>query len=192
MKFIYFFLLSLLFIGCSSTSLNYQKDIITLSSPHLEQKIKGKTLQSSQINLSQISVQQRVFQSDSHETLVYEYARLETAYKFKYNYVYILTRVFDAKKVEVVQNKDGLGFFIIRLKDDSLIYTLAKTGTKKSLTMVYGFSEESFKALVNNTKLVKQDLSLQREEDGIRSVWNMKLIIMGDLLEKDGGKFWKR
>lgn len=184
--------LALLFAGCASTKLEYKNDSISLQNKELSEVFQGKTLYTTQENLSNINIDIKVFSSSLNETLVYEYARLGTAYKFKYNYKYILAHVFDAKKVKKVRDQDGLGFYTIKLKDGSLVYALIKTGTKKSLTMLYGLSKENFNALINKQTLKKQKFLDKRPQDNIKSSWNMKLIIMGILLEKEGGKPIKR
>jgi len=192
LKYIYSTLVSLFLIGCGSTSLIYQNDFITIQGPDLIQTFKGKTLYTDQINLAQISVQQKVFHAEQNKMLVYEYARLGTGYKFKYDYPYILGHIFDAKSVEMLKNSNGLGFFTLSLKDGSPVYALVKTGTKKSLTMLYGFDEDEFKALMNNKRLIQQDLLVSTAKDHIKSHWDMKLLITGVLLEKEGGKAFYR
>jgi len=123
-----------------------------------------------------------------NERLVYEHARLATGYKFKYNYRYILRHIFDARDVSLIKDENGLGFFTIIQKDKKKLNTIAMTGTKKSLTMLYGFSNHNFKALMNGNTLQRQKPQEIESKKMIRSQWNMKLIITGVLLEKEGGK----
>jgi len=90
--------------------------------------------------------------------------------------------------VTKVQEKNGLGFYIIRLKNNQKIYLLAKIGSKKSLTLLYGLSEVNFYALANNHPLVKQH-TLQKEQDNtIQTLWSAKLIVTGVLLQAEAFK----
>jgi len=184
------FLLSslFLFVACSSSSLHYQKHSITLQNKNYSLSFDGNTLYNSQQNLSKISIKQHVFQDDMHELIVYERARLATGYKFKYNYQYILRHVFDARNVELMKNENGLGFFSITLKDKSRLNAVVITRTKKSLTMLYGFSDENFKALMSGSVLQKLKPKKEELKNKIKSQWSMKLIITGTLLEKEGAK----
>jgi hypothetical protein len=177
-----------LFLGCSSATLRYQQDVITLQMTDRPIQLSGKTVYSTQRNLGRISVHQYVFEDTHNENLVYEYARLQTGYTFKYNYQYILDHIFDAKQVQLIKEKDGLGFFSIRLKDGHTINAVVKTGTKRSLTMLYGFSEANFKALYSETALTRQQPKKAIAEEEIKSRWDMKLILTGVLLEQEGGQ----
>ena len=186
MKTLFLALLSLFILGCSSTSLLYSPKQIHLQNENFSHIFAGKTLEKRQKSLSQISVEQNIFKDEYNQRLVYEYARLSTGYKFKSSYVSILDHIFNAKKVKLKKDEKGLGFFIISLRNDEKVYVLVKTGTKKSLTMIYGLSEENFSALLNQKHLSIQELV--KEENPIKSAWNEKLIITGVLLEKEGGR----
>jgi hypothetical protein len=148
----------------------------------------GKTLYSTQKNLGRISIQQHLFEDKHNERVVYEYARIQTGYKFKFNYQYILGHVFDAKQVQLIKDENGLGFFSIKLKDGRTLNTIVKTNTKRSLTMLYGFSEENFQAMISGNKLTMQTSKDTKPEEEIKSRWNQKLILYGVLLEQEGGK----
>lgn len=184
--------LALLFAGCSSVRLDYKADTINLRNKEFSEVFQAETLYSTHKNLSDINIDINVFSTPLNETLVYEHARLNTAYRFKYNYRYILTHVFDAKKVESLHDEDGLGFYTIQLKDGTPVYAIVKTGTKKSLTMLYGFSKENFTALMNKQTLKRQKASDIKAQDHIRSSWNMRLIIMSILLEQERRRPFKR
>lgn len=177
-----------IFVACTSTFLHYQSNLITLQNQNSSLTFNGNTLDSFQQNLSQVSIRKHVFQDEMNEKLVYEYARLASGYKFKYNYRYILRHVFDARNVEVIKDENGLGFFTITQKDNNKFNAIVMTGTKKSLTMLYGFSEDNFKALMDGNALQRQKQKEVKSTELIRSRWNMKLIITGVLLQQEGGR----
>lgn len=193
MRYLLLLLWASLFVGCSpTTSLFYQKDTISLQVSGRAIDFSGKTIHSAQQNLGKISVRQYLFRDTYNETLVYEYARLQMGYTFKYNYQYVLGHVFDAEQVQQIKNENGLGFFTIELKDGHSLNAIIKTGTKRSLTMLYGFSTENFKALMDESALTIQTLKEVKEEEAVKSQWSAKLIIFGTLLEQEGGKASKR
>ncbi len=180
--------LFLFFLGCTAPTLHYQNNTITLSNQHNTYTFHGNTIHQRQQNLSDISIKQYLFADEFNESLVYEYARINTGYKFRYNYPYILRQVFDAKDVEQIKDKDGLGFFKITLKDKGTINLIAVTSTKKSFSMLYGFSNVNFQALIHNRGLSKQEPTAIDAEKMIKSQWNPKLIITGVLLEQEKGR----
>lgn len=151
-----------------------------------------KTLYRDKVNLNTIYLEQKVLQSSNNEILVYEYARLDIGYSFKYSYSYTLSHIFNAKKVEIIKDKEGVGFYHIQLKNDSNIYALIKTGTKRSLTMVYGFSEENFYALINKKILTNKEMRMTNTKEAIKSQWSPNLILMGVLLERRAGKVLRK
>lgn len=185
MRWIALSLFSFFIIGCSSTSLSYSKNKIHVQNDSITHSFSGKTLEINRINLSKIFITQNVFKSDYNEILIYENANVNTGYKFKFTYQYILGHIFDASKVTRVREEKGLGFFIIRLKNNQKVFVLAKTGSKKSLTLLYGFSEENFNALLNKQPLVKQDISKQGSTKDIKTLWSQKMIITGTLLQEE-------
>jgi len=184
MRFSYVLALIISLSGCTSTSLSYQKKSIEIKGTQFDYDLKGETLYTTQTNLSQVWIDYHVFHTSDNENLVYEYARLNTAYKFKYNYPYILRQIFDAQDVKTTKDKDGLGFFTITLKDKTILYALAKTSTKKSLSLLYGFSQQNFEALMHNQPLMQMQTLQEAPKDAIKTQWNPKLIITGVLLEK--------
>ncbi len=181
-----------LFLGCSTSALLYQHDTVSLKIADRTVDLSGRTIYSAQKNLGQISIRQHLFKDQNNETLVYEYARLQTGYRFKYNYQYVLDNIFDAKQVQRIKDENGLGFFTIELKNGHRLNAVVKTGTKKSLTMLYGFSEENFTALIANKTLKRQESKDVKAEDKIKSRWDMKLILFGTLLEQEVGSVPKR
>jgi len=188
MKHLLLLLAASIFLGCSSTSLLYQKNVITLQVGDRAVNLSGKTIYSAQKNLGRISIRQHLFEDEHNERVIYEYARLQTGYKFKFNYQYILGHVFDAKQVKLINNENGLGFFTIMLKDGHTLNAIVKTGTKRSLTMLYGFSEDNFQAMSSGKVLTRQKPKEGKAEEAIKSRWNQKLILTGVLLEQEGGK----
>lgn len=192
MKYLLLLLGVFLFAACSSTSLLYQNDTITLQGSGKVLDLSGNTVYRSQQNLGKISIRQYLFKEKHNENLIYEYARIQTGYKLKYNYQYILRHVFDAKEVQLIKDENGLGFFTIELKEGDILNAIVKTGTKRSLTMLYGFSEENFKALISASTLKMQKPKETEAEEAIKSRWNMKLILFSTLLEQEGGRVPKR
>ncbi len=186
-----FVLLSIFFLGCTAPTLHYQHNTITLTNQYSTYIFQGKTIHIAQQNLSDISIKQYLFTDTFNENLVYEYARIKTGYRFKYTYRYILQQVFDARDVEQVRDEDGLGFFRITLKDKSKLNLIAVTGTKKSLTILYGFSDENFQAIIDNKVLNKQEPTVETDQI-IKSRWNVKLIITGVLLEQEKARPYYR
>ena len=184
MKTLILYAISFFILGCSSTSLSYTPHQIKLSSSMFEQTFDGKTHFSKDINLAKIFISQHIFEDTYNELLVYEYARLDVNYTFKFSYRYTLEQLFEAKKVKLEKNKEGLDFYIITLKDNSKLYALVKTNTKSSLHMIYGFSEENFMALLKGHKLSPQATLSSRPEESIKSKWSQKLLITGALLNR--------
>jgi hypothetical protein len=99
-----------------------------------------------------------------------------------------LRHIFDAQDVTLIKDKNGLGFFTITKKDKKRFNAIVMTGTKKSLTILYGFSDHNFKALMDEKTLERINLKEVKSKEMIGSQWNIKLIITGVLLEKESGK----
>ncbi len=192
MKHLFLLLPLFIFSACISSSLHYQKKSITLENKNRSLTFTGNTLYSSQQNLSKISITQHVFLDEMNELVVYEHARLATGYKFKNTYQYILRHIFDARDVELIKEENGIGFFVITQKGKKRLNAIVITGSKKSLAMLYGFSDENFKALADGSTLQRLKLKEEKTKEQIRSQWNMKLIIFGILLEKEAKRSYKR
>ena len=172
MRFTLFFL-ALLITACSPIIMNYNDTKITI----LDRSIEGTTLHISQKNLTKIAIVQRLFLSHTGEELVYETAKVDTRYKFRYTYSYILRTIFEAKSISLENSSEGIGFFTIMTKDNKLIYAVVKLGSKKSLGMVYGFSQENFELMMHKKTLKHTSTKTQ-----IESKWNEKMILTGSIL----------
>ena len=175
----FFLLFPLLILGCATPKITHKSGTLSI----LDTTIKGKNLKQTQKNIRYISIEQTIFLTHTGETFVYEYARVDTPYKFKYTYSYILGIIFDAKKVSFLQKKSGLSFFHIQTKSKKEFYLLIQTNSKKSFRMVYAQNKENLKALLDEKPLAKSNSTL-----GIESKWNEKMILTGELLEQEGGR----
>ncbi|MEE8589628.1 MAG: hypothetical protein V3S80_09830 [Sulfurimonadaceae bacterium] len=82
----------------------------------------------------------------------------------------------------------------MRDKDRSALNLLALTASKKSLKLVYGFDDKALTALEDsldqNNIVIKYELSTstERRDHCIKSNWQPKLLIMDNLVGKEGGK----
>jgi len=190
MKFTFTALLTLFLIGCSSTSINIHSNQIELKNDTFTSTIHStKTFQDYK-KLSTITIKQEVFKDEYHQLLVYEQARVLSLYQFRSNFSTIFSRIFDAKKVKEIRNTKGLGFYIVDLKNNQKVYLLAKTNSKKTLSFLYGFSELNFQNLLNQKPLQKQVNPSLTEP--IQTQWNETLLITAQLLERQGGRAFRR
>jgi len=177
--------ISFFFISCGSiSSLTYTSKKIKIDNTITVHTFNGSTLYSNKENFGQLFISQYVFLNEYKELLVFEKIDLDTHYKFKFSYTYTLENIFKAKSVERKKSEAGLEFFIIKMYDGTSIYCLLKTGTRQSLTMIYGFSKENFKALMQDTSLTEQYIHSTKPKDAIKTLWSHQLIISGVLLER--------
>ena len=88
------------------------------------------------------------------EKLFFELATIEGLYEFNYNPKEIITKLFDAKKINSIFTKNGLEALQLTLSDNQRVNMFMLQTDNKELRLFYGLSDKTFSQIVE--KLVGQ------------------------------------
>jgi len=183
--------------GCSNSAIHLHDDkqlIITNETAAIE--VTSASVQSKRINMSSLYVDQYVLSVEKDECIVYEDIRTAAGYRFNYAYKRSIDLIFNAYNVEVLKRYGNLTLYRVTLRDEvkSIVNLLALTSSKKSLKLIYGFSDTGTQhiqdSLEQNSTVVKYELKsvLKPHERCIKTQWVPKLLIMDNLVSKEGGR----
>ena len=183
--------------GCSNSTLGLHKDnqlVITNEATSIE--VTSKVIVSKQINLRPLYIDQHILSVDEDECIVYEDIQTAAGYRFSYAYKRSIDLIFNAYRVDALKTYGNLTLYRVVLRDDdkSVLNLLALTASKKSLKLVYGFSDVGAQhiqdALEHNSTVVKYVLTstAQPHEGCIKTQWTPKLFILDNLVGKEGGR----
>ncbi len=196
--FIYFFTFLALIIvsGCSNSSIKIREDSeLVISNNDTSIEVKTPVLERTTITMSPIYIDQNIIGVDDINCIVYEDIRTAPYYRFNYAYKRSIDLIFDAYSVEEGKGYGNLTLYRVTLRDKerSVINLLALTASKKSLKLIYGFDDKGVTAiqesLEHNNTVVKYALhtTTDRRDHCIKSSWQPKLLIMDNLVGKEGG-----
>jgi hypothetical protein len=113
-------------------------------------------------NFSNLEVTQYTLNSGD-EILIYEKAEVEGLYEFNSNPKEIITKLFDAKLVKTVFEKNGLGAFVLTLSNGDKMNLFVLQTDSKEMKLFYGMSDKLFSE--NIEKLTGKKVELKN--DGI-------------------------
>jgi len=193
-----FITLSLLFLfsSCSNSVMTMEKkNRLLISNDVTFIRVNTPYVESKRINLGPIYVDQHIIATDDTRCIVYEDIRTASGYRFNYGYKHSIDLIFNAARVDERKGYGNLTLYRLTLRDQnsSTLNLLALTASKKSLKLLYGFDDREFETLQEsldqNSLAVEFDLSatVQRRDHCIKSNWKAKILIMDNLVGKEGG-----
>ncbi len=183
--------------GCSNSTIQMKDDNqLIISNDKTTVEVRTPAIETTRINMSSVYIDQNIIAVDDNRCIVYEDIRTAGGYRFNYAYKRSIDLIFNAYSVEVRKRYGNLTLYRVTLrdKDRSALNLLALTASKKSLKLVYGFDDKVLTALEDsldqNNTVIKYELSTttERRDHCIQSSWQPKLLIMDNLVGKEGGK----
>ena len=196
--FIYFFaFLALIFIsGCSNSSIHIRDDNeLVISNNKTSIEVKTPVIETKTINMDSVLIDQSIIGVDDKNCIVYEDITTEPMYQFNYSYKRSIDLIFNAYSVEEGKHYGNLTLYRVTLQDKekTKVNLLALTASKQSLKLIYGFDDKAVSAieenLEQNNTVVKYALhkTTDRRDHCIKSDWQPKLLILDNLVGKQGG-----
>lgn len=188
-------------LGCSNSSIKMpENNQLIISNDKTTIKVTTPIIETTRKNMSSVYIDQNIIAVDENRCIVYEDIRTAGGYKFNYAYKRSIDLIFNAYSVEEGKSYGNLTLYRVTLrdKDKTAVNLLALTASKKSLKLVYGFDDKAVTAieegLDQNNTVVKYNLltTTERRDHCIKSNWQPKLLIMDDLVGKEGGKIKRR
>lgn len=197
--FIYFFtFLALLIVsGCSNSSIKIRDDNeLVISNNETSIEVKTPVIETKTINMDSVLIDQNIIGVDDTNCIVYEDIRTQAMYQFNYSYKRSIDLIFNAYSVEEGKHYGNLTLYRVTLRDEkkTTINLLALTASKQSLKLIYGFDDKAVTAieenLEQNNTVVKYALhkTTERRDHCIKSNWQPKLLIIDNLVGKQGGR----
>ncbi len=191
-KSLLFLLISLVFIGCthSSLKLNKKKELIFKynSSDFL---LSNSIVENKYLNYKDLYVEQYKLQDRNGRVLFYEEAQTELNFEFNFGGLYTVMYVFDdVQEYEEVYRKKNLRLVQLKLKANRYVNILIQASDTQEISYVYGFSNDEFLKLAtklaeNPDKEVKQlkyeGTTLKKSQKVITN-WNDKLVYFTPLI----------
>ena len=183
--------------GCSNSTIQMRDDNqLIIFNDKTTVEVRTPVIETTRINMSSVYVDQNIIAVDDNRCIVYEDIRTAGGYWFNYAYKRSIDLIFNAYSVEERKRYGNLTLYRVTLrdKDRSALNLLALTASKKSLKLVYGFDDKALTALEDsldqNNTVIKYELSrtTERRDHCIKSNWQPKLLIMDNLVGKEGGK----
>ncbi|MDA3947128.1 MAG: hypothetical protein PF439_10675 [Helicobacteraceae bacterium] len=194
----FFYITALLMVtGCSSSRLQMHDDNqLIISNDQTTIEVTTPYMESYKINMSPVVIDQHIISVEESRCIVYEEIRTIPGYRFNYTYKRSIDLIFDAYSVEELKRYGNLTLYRVTLRDEkrTVLNLLALTASKQSLKFVYGFDDKALtmlkESLGKGNASLKYALSMDtsRRDHCVQSKWQPKLLIMDNLVGKEGGK----
>ncbi len=183
--------------GCANSFIKMpERDQLIISNNKSTIEVTTPIVETTRINMSSLYIDQNIIAVDEDSCIVYEDIRTAGGYRFNYAYKRSIDLIFNAYSVKKYKSYGNLTLYHVTLRDENrtVINLLALTASKKSLKMVYGYDDSAQKAieesLDQNNTVIRYTLSTttERRDHCIKSNWQPKLLIIDNLVGKEGGK----
>jgi len=191
-KSLLFLLISLMFIGCTHTSLKLNKnDGLVLKYNSSNFLLSNSIVEHKYLNYKDLFIEQYKLENGEGRVLFYEQAETELNFEFNFGGLYTVMYVFDnAQEYEEVYRKRNLRLVQLKLKDKKSVNVLIQASDTQEISYVYGFSNDEFlklaAKLVDNpdeeVKLLEHEgITLKKSQKAITN-WNDKLVFFTPLI----------
>ena len=192
MKTLALFLVSLLFIGCTHSSLKLtKKEELVFSYNSSDFLLTNSIVDKNLLNYKDLFVEQYKLENQQGRVLFYEEARTELDFEFNFSGLYTVLYIFDnAQEYEEIYRRNNLRLLQIKLKDNSGVNVLLQASDTQIISYVYGFSNDEFLQLAaklaeNPDEEVKQakfqGITLNKSQKPVTN-WNDKLVYFAPLI----------
>ncbi len=187
---------SIMTAGCSSSGIKIEeKNRLVISNDQTSVEVNTPYMESYTINMNPVLIDQHIISVDESSCIVYEEIRTVPGYRFNYGYKRSIDLIFDAYSVEERKRYGNLTLYRVTLRDEkkTVLNLLALTASKKSLKLIYGFSDDALatleKNLENDNGVITYTLAMgtSRRDHCVQTKWQPKLLIMDNLVGKEGG-----
>ncbi|MEA1893566.1 MAG: hypothetical protein U9N33_12805 [Campylobacterota bacterium] len=156
---IFLLFISLLFIGCSTGSLNISKNkelIFTYDSSNI--MLGNKITDTDFLNIKDLFVTRYKLQNIDGRVLFYEDARTALEYEFNFGGLYTVMYLFDnSQEYYEVYRRNNSRLVQIKLKDARYLNVLIQSSDTQVYSFAYGFSNEEFLKLAQTIKRKDED-----------------------------------
>ena len=191
-KSLLFLLISLVFLGCTHTSLKLnKKDELVFNYNSSDFLLSNAIVEHNYLNYKDLHVEQYKLEDKEGRVLFYEDAKTELNFEFNFGGLYTVMYVFnDAQEYEEVYRKKNLRLVQLKLKDKKSVNVLIQASDTQEISYVYGFSNDEFLKLAtklaeNPDEEVKQleheGITLNKSQKAITN-WNDKLVFFTPLI----------
>ena len=184
-----------LLAGCTHSTLQLDSTKqLRISNDKTHIDVMADALKHQRINMSLLYIDQDILAVDEDHCVVFEDITTRSGYKFNYSYRRSIDLIFNAYSVDVIKSYGDLTLYKVRLRGEEkeIINLLALTASKRSLKLLYGFSDKALqklqKKLEENSTQVEYTLISKSEDTKrcIKTQWSPKLMIMDNLVSKEG------
>ena len=183
-------IVSILLSACSTSSLEYKNEKITIQTNDIALAIEGTSLLTQEDIFSGLRLSQTLLKLKDGDVIAYEYANIDLNYRFESLPILSLRILFDAKRMIKVYHKGALYAFQIQLKDNRLVNALVIQKYDQEFKMLYGMSTQKLNKLLKhldaNAKQAyyKNVFVLKESENPFLTHWTVKNVQLTPLVYK--------
>lgn len=199
MKIVFTTFIAIFFISCSTSNIQYNNkntlQIITDSKTIT--KFTAQEVYQNRVNLSNINIYQYALILDSGTLLIYEDIKLTSGYKFTYGINRTIGIAFPNYTYDLLGSKGNMQFYKLSNTKETL-YMIVQNLNKRALKVLYGFDKQMFDKIKiafkkRDTFIDTQSVSVISSLDTnsshyIKSSWNVKNIILDNIISKVGSR----
>ena len=181
----------ILFVGCSTSSLNLNKKELVLNYNSNNFLLSNSIIEDKLLNYKELFVKQYKLEDQSGRILFYEEAKTTLNFEFNFGDLYTVMYIFDdAQAYEEVYRKNNLRLIQLELKNSMYINVLIQASDTQIISYVYGFSNDEFlslaRELLNDSKekikpLENLGLVLNKSQEPLTK-WNDTMVYFTPLI----------
>ena len=191
-KVILFVLLGILFIGCTTSSLELNKKEELLFSYDTQSfLLSSSILEHNSLNYKDLFIEQYKLEDENGRVLFYEEAETELDFEFNFGGLYTVMYIFsDAREYTELYKENNLRLVQLKLKDNRSVNILIQANDTQFISYVYGFSNDEFMKLAKQLslesnreikRLKHQGIIVSKAQEPVTN-WNAQMVFFTPLI----------
>jgi len=166
-------------VGCGRSGIAYQPKSLSIQLDESQNTVQTTLLKQELENYNNLYVNKRILRLDDDSLVVYEEAITDDLFEFENTTTWIVSEIFDAKKLYKLYSNNHLYAFQLLLPNDQILNLIAQQDDTQELKLIYGMSSKKLKQILikldNNVKDVyRQDvIIIDNISDAIQTKWSV-------------------
>jgi hypothetical protein len=168
--------------GCGTSSLNYNKQQLTLQLDQAFIQLDSKLLLTEYDSYGSLTIRQKILQLKEHNIVVYEDARTDIEYEFEKSITQNIKVIFDAKRTYIIYAKNHLYAYQLLLPNGNILNVIAQQGYSQRLKILYGMQSEQFDSILKTLDpeakptYYRDIMTINVPQNAIQSRWNVQKV----------------
>lgn len=166
-------------VGCGRSGITYLPQSLSIQLDESQNTLQTTLLKQKLENYNNLYVNKRILRLNDGSLVVYEEAITDDLYEFENTTTWIVSEIFDAKKLYKLYSNNHLYAFQLVLPNRKILNLIAQQDDTQELKLIYGMRSKKLKQILkkldNNAKdaYYHDVITIEDASDALWSRWSV-------------------